>query len=180
MSIGVGVPGIEAARKRASVALAVAGVDASVVAWWNEEVPEVSMRAVCGIPIGFGSMMKLLVVGEARVVSAVVVVVVEAGSMRFPVLAGVPGRLKFRMTGLPGGTGLVGDPRGLLITVADLDRLRWTKLPSKEDRSTTGPPSSSERSSSCVRVLDREDAGESPRGFSIASAAFAVVGGRTV
>ena len=96
---------------------------------------------------------------------------VEAGVMVLPMLASLPLRLVLGMA----GSSLVEDGRVFFIIVADLDRLLWTKLPSKEDKSTIGALLSSKFSALESGALLCDDVGESLKGFSTGSVEVGVV-----
>ena len=90
----------------------------------------------------------------------------SAGTIVLPMLASLPLRIEIVVS-----RPLLVDADGtFLIIVADLERLLWTKLPSKDDRSTIGSSSSSETAwAGDSGKLFRLEPGESPSGFSKAS-----------
>ena len=88
-----------------------------------------------------------------------------AGAMVLPIFASLPLRVEFALV----RPLLFRGVETLCMIVADLERLPETKLPSKEDRSIPGSPSSEKASSGESRSLLRLEDGESPSGFSRAS-----------
>lgn len=160
VSIGAGVFGIEEDKDRGSVPPAVGGAEV-VAMLWPQGIEVFIFDGCWGVSGLEKLVLPLGVVGQVTFSSAGA----GTGAMILPMFASLVLRVEFvawRPLLIRGGD-------GFLMIVADLERLRWTKLPSKEDRSTIGSPSFEIGLSGDSSSLLRLEVGESPSGFSSTS-----------